>query len=294
MIRYYFIHNPIAGGHNAKKLANRLQNILNKANLQYVYRFWQFPEQLPSLIEEASSLKSNVVVGVGGDGTVHQIGKHLVDSPMVLGIIPIGSGNGFANHFHISRSPQKALQQMLFKSTLKEIDVGFINNSIPFFGFCGFGFDAEIAHLFAKSEKRGFLTYLYLILNHFRKAQCIRLSCSGFHKDFLEGYVITVCNISQYGNGAIIAPFAIDDDGMLDLCIVKRFSIPDLANLAIHLFTGTLYRHPAYYTFRCKEIHIKDHPNGKIQIDGEPYFLSPPYHIHIKPKALKILVPKRF
>jgi len=291
MIEYYFIHNPIAGGHNVEKVAKTLQKVLRNSKIPFLYRFWEYPEQLPELIQEAKTSQCKAIIGIGGDGTLHQIGKHLLHSPIALGIIPIGSGNGIANHFRIPKSPSKALQHLLSHHEVKEIDIGLINDQIPFFGFAGFGFDAEIAHLFSRANQRGFLTYLVLILKHLKRAQSYSIPTSNFSLQSIQGYVITICNVNQFGNEAIIAPFARADDGKLDLCIVKRFSFPDLISLAFNLFIGTLYRHPAYITFRIERVTFLDHPTRRIHIDGEPYVLNPPYHITIIKKGLKLLLP---
>ena len=99
------------------------------------------------------------VVAIGGDGTVNEVGKGLIDSNTALAIVPIGSGNGLARHLKIPLKIEKAIQFALSQSAVL-MDVCFLNE-IPFFCTAGVGFDAEVAHEFAKQNSRGLKTSVW-------------------------------------------------------------------------------------------------------------------------------------
>ena len=107
--------------------------------------------------------KIDVVIAVGGDGTVNECAKAIIGSKTALGVIPCGSGNGFAFHFGMKKDITKAILQ-LNSCTISVIDSCTANN-IPFVNVSGIGFDAHIAHLFSDLKERGFLNYLKLIKN---------------------------------------------------------------------------------------------------------------------------------
>ena len=107
---------------------------------------------------KATEEGADIVVAVGGDGTVNEVARSLIHTETALGIIPCGSGNGLARHLYIPMSPDGALQ-VLANCHIEALDYGIIDQQ-PFFCTCGVGFDAFISDRFAKAGRRGLLTYI--------------------------------------------------------------------------------------------------------------------------------------
>lgn len=118
---------------------------------------------------DAADKNTDIVVAVGGDGTINEIARSLVHTNTALGIIPCGSGNGLARHLQISMDPRKALE-ILNDGIIDIIDYGKINGT-DFFCTCGVGFDAFVSLKFANAGKRGLLTYLEKTLQESLKYQ---------------------------------------------------------------------------------------------------------------------------
>ena len=235
----------------------------------------------------------DAVVAVGGDGTVNEVAQGLRGSRTALGIIPMGSGNGFARHLNIPIRPNKALE-MLNHSEPISVDYGLANGRL-FISTCGTGFDALIADHFAGSNKRGFKTYLQNVLKDVfsYQAQTYRIIGEGFdvtHKAFM----ITFANANQFGYEAIIAPKASVQDGLMDIMVMSSHALLGSAGLALRLFAGSIDDSHFMDTIRAKEVTVEREEVGPFHIDGDPVQMEKDIHIKIVEDGLRVLVEKRF
>jgi YegS/Rv2252/BmrU family lipid kinase len=235
----------------------------------------------------------DAVVAVGGDGTVNEVACGLRDSKTALGIIPMGSGNGFARHLNIPVRPQKALEVINHSQPIS-VDYGLANGKL-FVSTCGTGFDALVADNFAGSNKRGFMTYLQNALKEAvaYQPQTYHLIGDGIdvtHKAFL----ITFANANQWGYEAMIAPKASIQDGKMDIMLMSSHAILGSASLALRLFTGNIDDSHFMNTIRAKEITLEREQAGPFHIDGDPVEMEKDIRIKIVPDGLRVLAEKRF
>jgi diacylglycerol kinase (ATP) len=247
-------------------------------------------EDLDAILADAERDGCDVVYAVGGDGTVHEIAKRLVGRGMALGILPIGSGNGFARHIGLPMDTRAALGACS-RQRIATIDTGEVNG-IPFLGVMGLGFDAWIADRFAAAGTRGFATYLRVGLREFARYrdQDYELVIDGnsMHR---KAKVLTVANASQYGNDARIAPRASVQDGVLDVVAIHDVSLLSAIPLAVRLFRGTIDRSRRVTTARGGDIVIHRPAAGPAHLDGEPVTLPETLHVRVRPASLKVLLP---
>lgn len=243
-------------------------------------------EDLDAMIDGAERDGVDVVFAVGGDGTVHETAKRLIGRKPALGILPIGSGNGFARHIGLPLGPAAAIEAVR-GGRIETIDTAEVNGH-PFLGVMGIGFDAVVADRFATSTVRGFETYVKEGLRVFAEYQCGEYEIDGEkHRAFL----IAIANSSQYGNNARIAPLASLQDGLLDIVIVHDLSVLALPILLARLFTGSLHRDGSVTMLQRKEVHIVRPAEGPGHLDGEPFALPRELHVRIVPRSLRLLVP---
>ena len=228
----------------------------------------------------------DVVFAVGGDGTVHEVAKRLIGTPIALGIIPTGSGNGLARHLGFPVHVRRALTACA-NGRVEMIDTATVNG-IPFIGTMGIGFDAWIAEAFATRGPRGLRTYLRVGFGGFWSyaAEEYEVQIDG-ERMKKRALLIAIANASQYGNNARIAPVASLQDGLLDVVIVERRSM----RAAARLFTGTLQRAPGVTMLRGRHIEIRRASAGAAHIDGEPVTLPALLKIDIVPRSLRVLLP---
>jgi YegS/Rv2252/BmrU family lipid kinase len=286
-----FIINPIAG----KGLAPRITALVEKSGLQNIYditiHLTEYPQHATQLAAKAVQDKCDVVVAVGGDGTVNEVAAALNGSDTALGIIPAGSGNGFARHIGMKLQPTAALEQ-LKKSTLKAVDTIFINGIFSL-NVSGFGFDGYVAWLFNKSNKRGLSNYTKIALKEYYRYPTVdfELMIDG-KKITTNAHMLVISNASQFGNKAIIAPMADISDGKLDLAIVKRPAIGAMIPMFIRLFTGTLKNGKNIKYYHCSSFTAKAARPIHLHIDGEANEPIETIEVKISPSSLKVVVPQ--
>ena len=258
------------------------------------YQFTQSKEDGIAKAERAVEQGVDVVIVAGGDGTVSTVSRVLTGTDTVLGVIPTGSGNGFARHFGIPLTAAKAVEA-LATGEVRSIDVGTVNGT-PFFVTCSMAWDAAIAGAFEKSPLRGVLPYVFAGVQEFFEYRPQNMSVSledGEQLDFLLPVIFTVANLTQYGGGAIIAPHAKEDDGKLELVVgeKKDFAII-LANLP-RLFDGSLHKIPRIVTRSSSKVRVVRERPMPIQVDGEVMEAPEVIEIGVKPNALQVLVPRK-
>jgi YegS/Rv2252/BmrU family lipid kinase len=292
-----FIINPVSGSketQNAKrKLPKLIMQTLDKEQWLPNISFTEYAGHAVELAHQYARMGFDAVVAVGGDGTVNEVARGIRGTHTALGIIPMGSGNGFARHLNIPIRPQRALE-MLNHSEPISVDYGLANGKL-FVSTCGTGFDALIADHFSGSNKRGFATYLQNVLHDIfsYEPQTYHIVGDGLdvtHKAFL----ITFANANQWGYEAMIAPKASMQDGKMDIMLMSSHAILGSASLALRLFTGSIDDSHFMDTLRAREITLERESAAPFHIDGDPVEMEKDIHIQIVEDGLKVMVEKRF
>lgn len=284
-----FIVNPISGVGKQKKLKPLIKKHLNRKRFDYKIFVTERPKHATELAEKAAQ-KFDIVAAVGGDGTTHEVAQGLIGSSTALAIIPTGSGNGLARHFHIPTDPRLAIE-VINDEHDQWIDTVKINQE-SYIGVAGIGFDAEVSHAFAELSKRGFASYIKVIFNELPHYQPQEYELIIDGKTVTEkAFLICFANSKQYGNNAYIAPHAQIDDGYLDVIILKAFPKHATPKLVHDLFNRHIEDSKYTRVMRCQEVIIKK-PLEYIHLDGEPMQFSGDVYIRILPSSLKIITPK--
>lgn len=215
------------------------------------------------------------VVICGGDGTVNNAISSLADTKVNFGIIPLGSGNGLALGAGLSVIAKKALET-IFNGVARDTDAFLVNDQ---FGcmLCGVGFDATVAHQFARSSRRGLTTYATLATKNFLNSKTWELEFEVEGKIFhTDAFFVSIANSNQFGNNFTIAPEAELTDGLLDIVIVKKTVKPMLVMQVFqHILLGKVKEiekamDDSIAYFQTKNLKIKNKQLAPIHIDGEP------------------------
>ena len=234
----------------------------------------------------------DTILVAGGDGMVNSIGGALVGTDTALGVIPTGSGNGFARHFGIPLDIPGAIQA-LARAKRRPIDVGTANGH-PFFVTCSLAWDAAIARRFEAFPFRGIAPYVFAAAAELitYEDQPIHVALDGGATQvFANPILFTVANLTQYGGGAQIAPKARPDDGLMEMVVVLRPDLPLLLMNIGRLFNGTLDQLPQVATRRFRSLDLHRPKATPIQLDGELVDAGRAIEIRLLPKALFVLVP---
>jgi len=285
-----FVVNPISGARDKSAIKRYIDERIDKDIYNIQMMMTEYAGHATEIASHEREKGTDIVVAVGGDGTVNEIGRALVDSNTAMGIIPCGSGNGLARHLHIPMNVPKAID-IINGGNVQSIDYGRINN-LPFFCTCGVGFDASISMDFAKKKTRGFVTYIETtLMDYLRyKPETYNITTENEEQEY-KAFLITVGNASQYGNNAYIAPNASLMDGLFDVIVLTPFNIYDVPVLAYRLFTKKMEDDAHIIKFRCKHLTIKRAQPGSAHFDGEPYEMDSTIDIQMFSKCLRVVIP---
>jgi diacylglycerol kinase (ATP) len=242
------------------------------------------------LAREALSEGCELIVAVGGDGTMNEVAAELIGTDATFGLIPCGSGDGLGRHLGIHGPATRALD-ILFSGRSHRIDSGLADGH-PFFTAAGIGFEAEIARRFNALSRRGFARYLTTTAKAFHawRPQTYTLS-SQQGSEIVRAFTLSATNASQYGNNARIAPDARVDDGMLDLCTVPPIGFWNAMPLAAHLFRGTIGRVHGVSIRRGERFVVERAAPGLLHTDGELHHAGTRIEFAVRPASLRIMVP---
>ena len=288
-----FIINPISGTLNKRRIPKIIDKLLDKEQWMPDIVFTEYKGHGIELARHYAALGFNAVVAVGGDGTVNEVASGLRGTNTALGVIPIGSGNGFARHMGTPLRTTNAVEA-LNNMTPVRCDYGLANDH-PFFATCGTGFDASISEEFQKAGTRGFRTYFEKIVKNIFTYEPENYKLEGEGID-IEGkaFLVTIANCSQWGASAVIAPKASIQDGKLDVVFCSPFPLILAPGLALGLFTKTIDQGIHVTSLKTKEVTLFRDNAGPFHIDGDPVEMGTEIHIHVVEDGLWVLAPKRF
>jgi YegS/Rv2252/BmrU family lipid kinase len=310
MKKTYFIINPKARNGYCFKIWQSVESKLKEMGISYFAVFTEYQGHAETIAAKISKrcMKDEVIIAVGGDGTIHEVLNGVMKNNFVtLGFIPGGSGNDFSRGFQIPTDPIEAMHAILnlMKRESPIIDIGritlqeekehyFINNM-------GAGFDALISYEVNQSQIKGFLNklslgrlvYVFFLLKNLFTYQCstISLMIDGKKHIFEHTWFVTVSNQPFYGGGMKIAPNAIVDDGILDITVVHHLSRIKLLFVFISVFWGKHIHFKEVKSFLGRCISIESSPNLFVHADGE-FIGHTPLNIQIQPNALQVLTKK--
>jgi diacylglycerol kinase (ATP) len=244
--------------------------------------------------ERAIQDGADTILVAGGDGMVNSIGSVLAGTQTALGVIPTGSGNGFARHFGIPLDIPGAVTA-LADARRQPIDVGTANGR-PFFVTCSMAWDAAIVRGFEALPFRGIAPYVFAaateLIGYVAQPFEVELDEGREKLSFPNPVIFTVANLTQFGGGAQIAPQARPDDGLMEMVVVLRQDLPLLLVNIGRLFNGTVDQLSQVSTQRFRRMDVRRRNAAPIQLDGELVAAGPDVEIRLLPKALVVLVPE--
>jgi len=293
MQRILFIINPISGTSRKGKVVNAIKRRIDHQRFTVEIRYTEYAGHAVEIAREAAETGFDIVVAVGGDGTINEVARSLVHTQTALAIVPSGSGNGLARHLLIPMDIEKALD-IINANVVTDLDYGLINDK-PFFCTCGVGFDAFISLKFAEANTRGLKTYLEKTLTDglSYKPETYRIYIGGESEGEMQevdAFLIACANASQYGNNAYIAPDASMKDGLMDVIVLEPFSILEAPIVAMQLFQRTLPHNSHVKTFRTNRLLIERTTAGPAHCDGDPYETTARIKVELVPAGLRAII----
>lgn len=284
--RSLLIINPHSGTRSKSGLEQEARDAIPGVEVVYTQRAGHATE----LARQAADDGYDRVIAAGGDGTVNETARGLLGTPAAMGIVPLGSGNGLARHLRIPMDTRRALRVAAEARSLT-VDTAEVEGR-PFFCTMGIGFDAAVSAEFAAASRRGLLTYTRIAMARFaayRPEPCL-ISVDGMSLE-CQPFILAICNASQYGNNAYIAPGATMRDGLLDITIVRPGHLPLLAAAGVRLFTHSLEGSSLVHTLRGRTVTVRRPAPGPAHLDGEAVTLPDVFTATVCPLSLHVIAP---
>lgn len=283
--KIFLIINKYAGHGLGEKAVKSVVPFLKSQDYTVEYSFTNHPGHATELATKASADGFDLVVAVGGDGTVNEVAQGLIGTDTTMGIVPMGSGNGLARELGISMDMLKSARTLISGVNL-QLDVCKLNDQ-RFLCTSGIGFDALIAHQMSKAASRGFLKYVQLVVTEsiFYKPLAIRMKIDGVTIE-KPVFLITFANASQFGNNAFIAPGASMTDGLIDVVVVRKFAKFWMPVFAVALFSKLIPKLPFVDCYKARQIELQLADTPHYHFDGEPGELRVPSKISLDEKKI--------
>lgn len=285
-----FISNPISGYKKKEDLRQTIRDNLDHQRFEYEFVNTEYKGHATELSSDAVDKGIDIIIAVGGDGTLNEVAKPIVNSKSVLGVVPNGSGNGFAMHIGMGRNCTKAIKK-LNKAYIKKIDTCTVNGRF-FLNLAGIGFDALVAHKVENAKNRGFQMYINTISKELIKFKAETYSVKTENETINGPFsVIAVANAAMYGYNFTIAPLAQLTDGLLDVVLIKKAPILRTMGASWRLLNNSLDKSPLVDIKKAKEVIISLDKPYYYHIDGESGTFESELHFKIHPASLNMLFP---
>lgn len=265
-----FIINPISGIGKQKTIEKLVPQLLDTTRFDFSFVYTQYQSHAKELADSAVKNNADLIAVVGGDGSVNEVSESLKNSGKIMAIIPTGSGNGIARHFKIPNHIHEAIK-LLNNYSVIHCDTGLFDDR-HFLGFAGIGFDAHIAHEFADLGIRGFKGYTRVVLRELRKYKAQQVKITNEKNESLVGkaFILSVANVSQYGNGVSIDPQANASDGLFRICLLEKMPYALFPFTLLKSFRGKIDQSRYFKSLAGSEFTVSLEKPTKIHIDGEP------------------------
>jgi YegS/Rv2252/BmrU family lipid kinase len=295
-VRVAVVLNPIAGVRNSldrtRRRGERAADLLASAGVEPEILITEQAGHARELAQRAVARGARLVVAWGGDGTVNEVASALAFGPVPLGVIPAGSGNGLARLFNLPANPAAAIGRLLAGRD-HLIDLGELNGRL-FVNVAGMGFDAHVAARFASlhRSRRGFMRYAGIVFHELRTYRGVgyQISCNGQAQAEHHAFLISFANGRQWGNGAVIAPDAAIDDGLLDAVVVSTRTRGAVLRALPRLFAGTIDRASGVEIRRIVRARVVSDQPLACHVDGEAIQCGHEVEVRVHPGALKIRI----
>lgn len=288
--RILFIINPISGIGRQKKVESAVEQWLDKGRFDYRIAYTSYAHEATAISLAAVLRGFDIVVAVGGDGSINDCMKGLVSTGVALAIIPAGSGNGLARCLNIPLSVESAIRVI---NNCKRADIDTIRLNETFYAsIAGVGFDALIAREFAKTKVRGFQPYAKLALQHYPpyRQRNYTLTIDGKQIE-RQALFISFANSTQFGFNTEIAPHASLNDGLMDVVVVRKPPLPMLPWMAQSLFFHSFDKSMYVEVFQARHVVLHNNEPMGVNLDGEYVEYSSDLEFRIEPKSLRVVIP---
>lgn len=290
-MHHQLIVNPKAGNGRSQKLLPYIEKTFQERGIPYDIYITRGPNDATQAAKRAAETH-DILVAIGGDGTIHEVVNGMATSSATLGILPVGTGNDYARALGYPKEIDRACLALLEGKT-KKMDLGHVLDRY-FVNCVGVGFDGVVAHYANQGIKyvSGAWVYIIAILKTLITYRPVNMEILLDGKSFSLNPTLVAVGIGQsYGGGMQILPHAIVDDGLFDVCIIEETGRLKTLFTFPQVIQGRHLSLKEVEIYRCQEVCISMRSPMKLHMDGE-IFTNQELHFTMIPKGIKVIQPK--
>lgn len=287
------IVNPVSGDIDKRNFVEEIDGFSKELNFSYhvYYTVGKKKTDSKQIKELVGWYLPDKVVATGGDGTCNMVGKIILNTGIVMGIMPVGSANGLARELGIPAG-QKEAWEVIIRGEIKKIDTLLINKKHISLHLSDIGFNAQIVENFEKGNLRGLAGYARHFAKELFVTAPLRFKIVLDEKViYKKAYMAVIANASRYGTGAVINPKGEIDDGYFELLFIRPYTILQLLKMIIAFFTKPLHSVNYMDVYKCREVVIFNLEEKPVQLDGEIMGRLGKVSVEILPQSLLVTVP---
>lgn len=289
--RYLYVINPIAGERSKDDFDAVIQEYSEHYGLEYKLFHTTGQDDVQQIRALLSAYDPEVVMAVGGDGTVNMVARIIAGSKRILGILPAGSGNGLSKDLQIPQNNASLAMERLLHGHVSEMDTLYANQYF-FMHLADIGFNAHIVKLFSRSNSRGLKTYIKFVLKEFFKYPTYHYEVETDNGNFSgNAFMITVANSNQFGSNLTINPDGNCSDGKFEVIIIKRFPKKQALAVFWRLLSKKIKFSPYCIILKCTRATVRCAKKRSLQYDGEIARKVREVNFKIKHQNLRIIIP---
>ncbi len=293
--KWCFILNPIAGGGFGKTIMPELEKQLGKRSLDASICVTERHDHAIELSGNSLENGYTHIIAVGGDGTMNEVARPLIGQKHVCtGLIPAGTGNDFIQILGFPDRFSEEHWDIFFKQSTMNMDVGEVNG-LHFLNGMGLGFDAQVAaenyvdpgEVVKVGGGKG--KYLWQIIKTllFYKEHKVTISSRNLVQE-TDCFINTISVGRRFAGSFLLTPEAIANDGLLDVCMIKKLNLLQRFKILSMVPKGTHIADKKVDYYQTEKISVDFGKKVPFHLDGELYF-DTTFEVSILPSALKII-----
>ncbi len=287
-----FVINPISGVYKKKNIPEKIGKYIDYVQYDYTIRFTQYAGHATLIAQQAVEEGYDVCVAVGGDGSINEVAQSLIGTNTKLGIIPYGSGNGFATHLKIP--PRDAEKSIDVLNNGKVVKLDLVKSNVRYFvSNAGFGIDSSVARRFHHHGIRGLASYGWAVVKellfYYQPFDAkVEIDDIIIDRSF---YLFTAFNANQYGYNFGVFPFTSMKDGVIDVIVLNRFPVWKLLYVVGCLMMKRADLIKEAESYRAKRIVIHGTKKMVYQFDGDSVIYHNDVTFEVDPQCINVIVP---
>jgi diacylglycerol kinase (ATP) len=291
--KWVFIVNPVAGSGSAKSQLPKLEEMIRKNAIDAEIVLTEKKGHAADLSESFLDKGYKYIIGMGGDGTINEIARPLTGrSDAVIGLIPAGTGNDFIQILGFPNRFSERDWDIFFKKNTIAMDVGSVNGMI-FLNGMGLGFDAQVASenytgqgIVKEGGKNRYIWHIIKTLLFFREKRMTSITGNGSEE--MDCFINTVAIGRRFAGGFLLTPEAIANDGLLDVCSIKKLTLPERFQILLKVPEGKHIHDRRINYYKTPGLKLEFQTKVPFHVDGELYF-SDKFDVSLVPSGLNII-----